>query len=118
MELIGIGKSKIWTTLDIVQPAEGVYGFERNEVMKKNGIDTKLQRIFCLFSMVLFSMVCTGTSELAAQIHSTISEYKGPSTCVECHQIEAEDMFGSVHYQWSGPTPNVTNISGDAGKAN
>lgn len=89
--------------------------------MKTFGIDTKLQRIFCSFAMVLFSLVCIGTSTgasgPAAQVHATIREYKGPSTCVVCHQIEAEDMFGSVHYQWSGSTPNVTNISGDAGKA-
>jgi hypothetical protein len=48
--------------------------------------------------------------------HETISAYTGPETCVACHRNEAEAMHGSVHYQLSGPTPNVPNIPGDAGK--
>ena len=51
-------------------------------------------------------------------IHPTIQEYKGPETCVKCHTKQANDMFGSVHYQWDGPTPNVPNITGNAGKGN
>ncbi len=52
----------------------------------------------------------------AALAHATIDEYLGPETCVACHQAEAEDVFHSVHYQQSGPTPNVPNIAGTAGK--
>jgi hypothetical protein len=48
--------------------------------------------------------------------HLAITEYTGPETCVACHQDEAEAMFGSVHYQQSGPTPNVPNIPGFAGE--
>ena len=51
-----------------------------------------------------------------AQGHESITSYDGPATCVACHRAEAEDMHGSVHYQMSGPTPNVTNINGTAGK--
>lgn len=50
--------------------------------------------------------------------HETITSYDGPSTCVACHATEATDAFHSVHYQQSGPTPNATNITGDAGKLN
>jgi len=50
--------------------------------------------------------------------HASIQEYTGPETCVACHQTQAEGMFSSVHYQWIGPTPDVPNISGDAGKVN
>ena len=52
----------------------------------------------------------------AASVHAGIEIYEGPQTCVKCHEKEALDMFGSVHYQWNGETPNVTNISGIAGK--
>jgi len=55
---------------------------------------------------------------MAGTDHASISHYAGPETCVACHQEEAEEMHGSVHYQQSGPTPNVTNISGPAGKSN
>jgi hypothetical protein len=48
--------------------------------------------------------------------HLGITEYLGPQTCVSCHPTEAQDAFHSVHYQWSGPTPDVTNIDGSAGK--
>lgn len=50
--------------------------------------------------------------------HETINSYSGPATCVGCHRTEAEEAHGSVHYQLSGPTPNVPNIAGDAGKGN
>ena len=48
--------------------------------------------------------------------HQAIVEYKGPSTCIECHPTQAQGMFNSVHYQWTGPTPNVPNIPANAGK--
>lgn len=49
--------------------------------------------------------------------HQTITSYEGPATCIACHEAEAQDMLDSLHMQWSGPTPNVTNSSGDDGKA-
>ncbi len=55
-------------------------------------------------------------SPAAQQAHALITEYRGPATCVTCHETEATDVFHSVHYQWTGQTPNVTNITGNAGK--
>jgi hypothetical protein len=55
-----------------------------------------------------------GTGGIAA--HQSITAYNGPATCIACHEIEAQDMLSSLHMQWSGPTPDVTNISGDDGK--
>ncbi|MEA3275591.1 MAG: hypothetical protein U9Q81_09965 [Pseudomonadota bacterium] len=48
--------------------------------------------------------------------HASISSYEGPATCIECHESEALEMHGSVHYQQSGPTDYVTNIEGPAGE--
>lgn len=48
--------------------------------------------------------------------HTSISSYEGPRTCIQCHETESLNMFSSVHYQWSGMTPYVTNIAGNAGK--
>jgi len=48
--------------------------------------------------------------------HCTITFYQGPSTCVSCHEQEAAQMHGSVHYQQTGPTDFVTNIDGPAGE--
>jgi hypothetical protein len=55
-------------------------------------------------------------SPQAAAAHATITEYLGPATCVACHQTEAQEMYGAVHYLEYGPTPNVPNIAGYAGK--
>ena len=42
--------------------------------------------------------------------HCSITAYTGPAVCVACHEGEARDMHGSVHYQQGGAFPNVTNI--------
>jgi hypothetical protein len=50
--------------------------------------------------------------------HLAISSYDGPSTCIACHQVEAQDMLNSLHMQWSGPTTKLSNASGQVlGKA-
>jgi len=46
--------------------------------------------------------------------HNTITEYNGPATCIACHQKEATEMLQSLHMQWSGPTPDLTNTNGEA----
>lgn len=46
--------------------------------------------------------------------HNTITEYNGPATCIGCHQTEATEMLQSLHMQWSGPTPDLTNTNGEA----
>jgi len=44
------------------------------------------------------------------QEHCQITNYTGPEVCVDCHEGEARDMHGSVHYQQGGAFPNVANI--------
>ena len=46
------------------------------------------------------------------QEHCQITNYTGPEVCVECHEGQARDMHGSVHYQQGGAFPNLTNIPG------
>ena len=46
--------------------------------------------------------------------HNTITSYNGPSTCIACHQKEATEMLDSLHMQWSGPTPDLTNTKGES----
>ncbi len=50
--------------------------------------------------------------------HATITEYVGPATCISCHDKEAHEALNSVHMQWKGPTPELTNTDGEwLGKA-
>lgn len=48
--------------------------------------------------------------------HESIAVYVGPASCITCHEAEANEMHGSVHYQQAGPTDYVTNIPGPAGE--
>lgn len=43
-----------------------------------------------------------------ANPHANLT-WNGPGMCVDCHQKEAIENHSSVHYQWSGATPNMTN---------
>ncbi len=38
--------------------------------------------------------------------------YEGTSTCLKCHQDEAEAFFHSQHYQWRGDTTQLVNSHG------
>jgi hypothetical protein len=50
--------------------------------------------------------------------HQSIPSYQGPRTCIVCHRAEAQEMLDSLHMQWSGPTPELTNTDGASlGKA-
>ncbi|MBK1649186.1 hypothetical protein CKO36_11345 [Rhabdochromatium marinum] len=44
--------------------------------------------------------------------HCNITAYTGPEVCVACHEGEARDMHGSVHYQQGGAYDYTTNIPG------
>ena len=39
------------------------------------------------------------------------TEYEGSKTCINCHQTQVHEAHASVHYQWQGPAPDVTNIT-------
>ena len=56
---------------------------------------------------------CTGAKNSA---HAGINAYNGPTTCIACHTNSGTQVLNSMHGSWTGPTPNVTNISGDSGK--
>ncbi len=54
---------------------------------------------------------CVTTPGNGPQTHADcITDYTGPEVCVECHEDQARDMHGSVHYQQGGAFPNATNI--------
>lgn len=56
---------------------------------------------------------CDGTvdegclSELPTAGHEGLT-YSDPGMCVDCHTVEASDMFSSTHYQWQGDAPYMT----------
>lgn len=56
----------------------------------------------------------------AIEEHLSITSYEGPQTCIVCHEEEAHSALNSVHLQWNGPTPDLSNTAEDAyrGKAN
>ncbi len=44
--------------------------------------------------------------------HQDITAYEGPVTCIACHEGAAHEMLNSLHMQWSGPTPELSNTNG------
>jgi hypothetical protein len=63
-------------------------------------------------------LMLSGSSSAAITAHQNITSYDGPSTCITCHETSAYNMLDSLHMQWSGPTPDLTNTNGeDLGKA-
>ncbi len=48
--------------------------------------------------------------------HDSITSWNGTATCLQCHLQEAEEVFGSVHYQWLGETPYMNNGPETQGK--
>ncbi len=58
------------------------------------------------FLMSLIPTIAAGSIILE---HQNISSWQGAGTCLQCHTNEARQVFGSVHYQWLGDTPYMTN---------
>lgn len=75
-----------------------------------------LGAVFALRPVPLRAEPVPGLESGARAAHDSITEYLGPQTCVACHLSQAQDLFHAVHYQQTGPTPNVPNIPGNAGK--
>ena len=70
--------------------------------------------VFATAALTLFA----GNASGAIPQHLAITQYDGPQTCIACHQVQAQDMVNSLHMQWKGATPELTNAPGKVlGKA-
>ena len=38
-----------------------------------------------------------------------VKGFDGTKTCLACHEQQAKHAFGSIHYQWKAPAPNLVN---------
>ena len=51
-----------------------------------------------------------GEGTLLANPHQKyVQTYDGTRTCLACHETQAQHVFGSIHYQWQAPAPNLAN---------
>ncbi len=77
----------------------------------QNGIDDDLNGLIdCADSACASDPSCVDAN------HKNINTYAGPTTCIACHSTAGTQVLASMHGSWNGPTPNVTNISGNSGK--
>ncbi len=53
-----------------------------------------------------------GAQEAKSSHADYFEHYEGTSTCLACHQQQAETFFHSQHYQWRGDAPNIVNARG------
>jgi hypothetical protein len=69
------------------------------------------------FTLAWLALAAVAAPELAAgQAHSSLT-WTGYSMCRSCHATQADEVFGSSHYQWMGSAPyNVNNPSTQQGK--
>jgi hypothetical protein len=76
------------------------------------------RRIISMVSLlVLAALPATAGKTYSHQEY--FEHYEGTSTCLTCHEDEAETFFHSQHYQWTGETPAIVNSDGELlGKMN
>mgnify|MGYP001823229947 CR=1 FL=1 len=58
---------------------------------------------------------CTGADRPCGEPHADL-QWAGPETCLQCHENEANEVHGSVMYQWKGDTPHMVNGEAPQGK--
>ena len=63
-----------------------------------------LQLAFVIF-LVLTPYGIISPAGAAVPEHQAIAAWQGTATCLQCHEAEAQEVFGSTHYQWLGETP-------------
>ncbi len=72
-----------------------------------------MTRHILIFTIVIATAGLPASAAKKSYSHQEYFErYEGTSTCLNCHEDEAEDFFHSEHYQWLGPTPDVVNSHG------
>jgi hypothetical protein len=80
----------------------------------QDGIDNNLNGLIdCADPACAADASCVNAKNTS---HANINAYSGPTTCIACHSTAGTQVLNSMHGSWSGPTPNVTNISGNSGK--
>jgi hypothetical protein len=76
----------------------------------------KVRTIIALLSILFTWNVGIKIADAAPQ-HNNLA-WNGPGTCLQCHESEAADMHGSVHYQWQGQAPFAVSGPPVQGKLN
>ena len=73
-----------------------------------------------LLSLAAALAQAQGEGTLLANPHQNfVQGYEGTQTCLACHEEQARHAFGSIHYQWKAPAPNLVNAgAGKIGKIN
>jgi octaheme c-type cytochrome (tetrathionate reductase family) len=71
----------------------------------------------CTGAQVCFENACTTSAAVhEARLAGPFAD--GPAvtaTCIECHAAEAQEMVGSAHFKWAGPTPDLAGYETSTG---
>jgi hypothetical protein len=102
--------SELNATYDYAIPATAAAGTWRFDCTIADGEHTATQS--ATFTVTTGSTSGGSGGVIAVPAHQNITSYAGPSTCTACHTTAAQDMLGSLHMKWAGPTPDVTNAGG------
>jgi len=81
-----------------------VYFSSATEKDKKNPM-----LLFDVYHLLLSSH---GTPKIISGAHAGLTYSGYPQNCLGCHDVQANEMFGSTHYKWTGSAPDMVNGSG------
>jgi hypothetical protein len=103
-------------TYDYTIPSTAAAGTWRMDCTVSDGEHSATRSVTFLVSASATTGGSGGTITVTG--HQNITSYAGPSTCISCHAVAAQEMLGTLHMKWAGPTPEVTNAGGKTlGKA-
>ena len=70
-----------------------------------NLISLNSMKILLPLTVAISMSIPVAFAAAAITEHQDIVAWEGTSTCLQCHETEAQEVFGSTHYQWLGETP-------------
>src|SRR3990170_2720257 len=81
--------------------------------IRRTHVKSALVTVALLFATSTALAQAQGEGTLLVNPHqSLVQSYEGTKTCLACHEEQAKHAFGSIHYQWKAPAPNLVNGGG------
>lgn len=124
----GTFTAPVSVTLTASEPATIYYTSNGTTPTTSSAVYSAPIAITATATLKFFARDTAGNSEAVKSVTYTINAppggnphanltWNGPGTCLACHDGEAVEVHGSVHYQWKGDTPAIANHSGGGGKS-
>jgi hypothetical protein len=78
-------------------------------------LNPKITLSHAIATVSAVAVFATGAPASAQNPHADLT-WSGPAMCLDCHETEANEVHGSVMYQWQGQAPETVNGPAVQGK--